>query len=299
MRLSAEEVHLACGEYQCSIAPTAGGRLTTLSWKSDGSTYNLIIPLATREFEDHHWPKAGAFPMAPFSNRLPNAGFVYQSRWRSLVPGPGGNFAQHGISHRRAWSLVERSDTCALIEYIHKQGDDGWEWPFSISQLVEISDGGLSITFTLINLAGEPMPVSIGWHPYHPIHKTGGEITIAAALRVPLDQEGRASAASGPAPTLDPSDNVFEVLKGETIAFSGWNQKAAIPVSEEVEAIVSVQGWRNLVVHRPKDAAYACIEPAQLLPGTLGDLALQETGVGVLDPGASTSARWLCKASRR
>jgi len=292
MRLSAgEEIRIASGPYAAGFAPAAGGRLTRLEWSAAGATHALVVPLEKADFDQHRWPKAGAFPMAPFANRVPRAGFFFEGRWRAIAAAPGESFAQHGFAHRRPWRVLDATGERALFEYAHEGGDEGWDWPFSIRQEAEIGEGGLAITFKLLNLADEPMPAGMGWHPYHLFRERAG-VVFRAAERVPLDAEGRA--ASGE--EISPDGATTKVAAGETVAFAGWEGEAVIPVAGGLEAVVTATGWSNLVVHRPADSSYICLEPVMLLPGRLGDPGRHDHGLGVLLPGASVTARWRCEA---
>jgi aldose 1-epimerase len=300
IRLSTEQqVQLACSGYKCSVAPAAGGRLTGLSCELDGSSYDLIVPLTAATFEEHHWPKAGAFPMAPFANRLPGAAFMFQGRRRTVASVPGASFGLHGFTHRREWTVEAVTATALYIRYTHSLADEEWAWPFSISQELTLSEDGLSIEFEVTNLSEEPMPIGIGWHPYHPVVDECASLDLEAGHRVLIDDSGRASRSGAPGDTASSRARRYGVAAGETVAFEEWTQKAVIPVASKIEALIAGEGWNRLVVHRPSQPGYACLEPVMLLPGTLGDASTLEGGPGPLHPGHSASARWRCGGRRR
>ena len=65
-------------------SPAAGGRLTGLS--TDGLDW--IVPLAETDWPAAKWPRAGSYPLAPYSNRirdgvhLSTAPAIGCARWR-------------------------------------------------------------------------------------------------------------------------------------------------------------------------------------------------------------------------
>ena len=86
MPLSSDDlVELHAGAYTATVAPAAGGRVASLSWHSGATQCPLLVGWDGRPFDEHHWPKAGAFPMLPFANRLPRDGFRFRGRRRATA----------------------------------------------------------------------------------------------------------------------------------------------------------------------------------------------------------------------
>lgn len=118
----------------------------------------------------------GCFPMAPFAGRLRHGAFRFRGRrWR--VPANEPPHAIHGLVAGRPWRRVD--DRTISVEL-------GDPWPFAgrAIQSFELRPGQLGATLTLE--AREPMPASIGWHPWF--------------RRRPRWSGGPAGAASEPAP---------------------------------------------------------------------------------------------------
>jgi aldose 1-epimerase len=297
------KIHLASGPYQASLAPAAGGRLASLTWTGGADQpVHLVVPQMQDSFEPHHWPKAGAFPMVPFANRLPAAGFFFRSRWVGLQPAPGSRFALHGMAHRRPWQVLDVARASTTLMYRHPQGDEGWPWPFETMLQATVDGEGLHIALRMTNLSHEPMAAGLGWHPYHPLAPSPvatESLTFEALERWPLNPEGKADRDLSSPLAGNNRESAYAVAPGETIAFAGWNQQARIRVGDKVDALIRGRGWANLVVHRPVGASYLCVEPTVLLPGELGDAANRRSDAGVLLPEASTTAEWHCSALSR
>ena len=84
---ASERVRIASAGHTAEFAPAAGGRLTGLS--TDGLDW--IVPLAETDWPAAKWPRAGSYPLAPYSNRIRDGVFTFDGarhRLRSLAGGP-------------------------------------------------------------------------------------------------------------------------------------------------------------------------------------------------------------------
>lgn len=275
---------LETADYSATIVPSAGGRVSKFTWRHADRSHDLLVPWNEDPFESHSWPKAGAFPMIPFTNRIPRTGFVFRGRQYRPLAGPNG-FSVHGFLHRRTWEVLTVTRECVEMRCTHHGNSESWPWAFSALQQVRLGTSGLSVTFTLTNHAVEPMPMALGWHPYHPITSDAGtkDISFIAAYRHDLNEEGRAH-EQGDTP-------IFRMERGETGAFSGWKDGFMLRVATGPRIRITGDGWTNLVLHRPGAGDYLCVEPTTLLPGHLG---MERSQSDVLEPGESRQATWSC-----
>jgi aldose 1-epimerase len=302
MLLVTPRLQLRHGPYEADISPGAGARVTRLCWRSGaGRVSHLLVPLHALSFDEQAWPKAGAFPMLPYTNRLPNSGIFSQACWAAVAPGsPPGR--QHGLGHRLAWQVDAHSQSSAQLSYRHTLPSPDWPWCFDARITFALTDEGLTVTSSLSNRGDEPMPGAIGWHPYHPCHplhpqSDGQPATprFEAAHQVPMNAAG----ACLPRPAWTPLQaGVTPALTQETSAFEAWAQQASVQVDEAVQACISAQGWDHLVVHRPPAGGYVCLEPVSVLPGEIGQGGQIDQGSqgGLLQPGQTVSAYWRCAA---
>jgi aldose 1-epimerase len=286
VQLSCEHlIELRAGCYLARVAPAAGGRVASLSWLGAAAPRALLVEWDLAAFDQHAWPKAGAFPMLPFANRLPPNGFRARGTPVCPEPGPEG-FPVHGSAHRRKWEAVAVSGTQAVLRYAHKPGDAGWPWTWSAEQEMDLSDAGLTVVIRVRNESEGSMPLGIGWHPYHPLPPETSAISkrIQAEARRELDEDGRA-AETGAEP-------VFGMRPGETAAFVGWDGGFRLPAVDGT-IVVTCEGASSLVLHRPAAGDYLCAEPVTLLPGHLCE-DTDESGPGWLQPGDTQRFSWTC-----
>lgn len=294
LRLSAQsQIHLVWGAYKASIAPAAGGRLTSLTFVAEGARHDLIVPMTETDFDEHNWPKAGAFVMAPFANRLYDGEIRYNSSAVQIRTAPGTSHAIHGVSHRRPWRTERSTSSYAVISYTH-QPDDQWPWAFSVTQNIQLSEQGLSLRIEVRNTGNVPMPLGLGWHPYHPLAGDPAGIAFNALSRLNLDVRG--VALFNDQPSIHSPRTKWFAAPGETIAVQGWDGEALIPVSGSADVAVTAAGCNNAVIHCPDPASYMCVEPVQALPGTLGRGG---DDVIVLAPGSSQGLEWRCAGQHR
>jgi galactose mutarotase-like enzyme len=136
------------------ISPADGGRMTSLV--VHGSEL-----LVTEGLGPIMW---GCYPMAPFAGRIRDGRFTFEGR-EVVVPQTLPPHAIHGTVLDRAWTVDSRRQAVG-----HAEGgisiDLGPAWPFAgrVTQEFVLGRGGLKVTLTLE--ADEPMPATIGWHPW-------------------------------------------------------------------------------------------------------------------------------------
>jgi aldose 1-epimerase len=143
---AASLLHLEASGARAVVDLAHGGRLASLV--VDGREL-----LVTEGMGRMSW---GSFPMAPFAGRVRDGRFSFRGEPYQL-PIEMPPHAIHGTVLDRSWRrLDERSIGTSL----------GPDWPFAgrAIQRFDLAEGGL--TFELELHADEPMPASMGWHPW-------------------------------------------------------------------------------------------------------------------------------------
>jgi len=150
-----------------------------------------------------HW---GSYPMVPWAGRIRRGRFTFEGREHTL-PLAMPPHAIHGVAFDRPWSIVDAS-TIAL------DLDERWPFRGRVTQAFALDEDGLRVTMTLD--ADEPMPATIGWHPW--FRRTIGagaapvELTFAADEMLVRDDEGMPTGERIP-PTPPPWDDAFTGLR--------------------------------------------------------------------------------------
>src|SRR5512141_1347558 len=138
---------LEAGDARAVVLPDDGGRL--------GS---LIV--AGRELLVTAHPEGpifwGNYPMAPWAGRVDRGRFRFDGVDHQLPLGMPPH-AIHGVVYDRPWDVT--GDTELAIDL-----DDRWPFRGRVTERFALDADGLEVALTLD--AGEPMPATVGWHPW-------------------------------------------------------------------------------------------------------------------------------------
>ena len=213
----------------------------------------------------------GSFPMAPYAGRVRDARLRFSGRtWSLPVRMPP--HALHGTVLDRPWQAVD-GQTIAT--------DLGSDWPFAgrVVQRFELASDHLTCRMELT--ADEPMPASMGWHPWF-LRRLPG---VAAALELELDarsmyRRDEAGIATSVliSPPPGPWDDCFTDLRRPPVL--RW------PGFLELAIESDCRDW--VVYTEPEDAL--CVEPQTAPPDAVN------TDPTVVHPGRPLTAemtwRW-------
>jgi len=139
--------------------------------------------------------------LAPWANRLDEQAFYANGKRYAFDMQLGnvtGAIPIHGFMSRTdQWQVVDvKADGKAAWVTSRldtsKQSDWMKQWPFAhtIDVTYRLQDGTLEVLTKVTNQASEPMPVSLGWHPYYQLTDSPREewtVTIPARTRWLLD----------------------------------------------------------------------------------------------------------------
>ena len=224
---------------------------------------------------------AASFPMIPYVNRIAHCRLRFTGReWR--LPANFGDHPHclHGIGWQRPWEVQEKTADSLELRLRHP-GGNGWPFAFHARQWMQLAPGRFDIGLSIANLAGEPAPAGLGFHPYFPRHMDSRlTARFAAAWRVgadglPLervspDRFGNWAAGDSPdQPVL--IDNPYE----------GWNGEALIGGGGVALRMTGVN-TPHFQIYAPPGADFFCAEPATDLPD-----AANRDEMRILAPGES------------
>ena len=263
MRLHAHLRHqLRSGDFEAEIAPAAGGRLARLWARRDGIVQDLIVALPLDDFDEDQWPKAGAFPMLPYANRLRHGRIIWNGQSHQVRRAPGQSHGVHGFAHRRAWQVATCSGHHIDLTLRHVHSDAEWPWQFTAYLRYRLHPGGLSLEMEVRNDADGPMPLVMGWHPYFaPAWRTRERPALRGlhdlgpdGLHYPNDDVPRAR----PSQEQPGFTMACEQVAG---AWTLWDE-AGRQLRIECDAA-------HCIHHRPGLLDSECVEPVTALPGAL------------------------------
>jgi aldose 1-epimerase len=222
-------------------------------------------------------PALGGVPfLAPWANRLDGDSYTANGRRFLLNAGLGNlrfdanHLPIHGLLlFADAWQTIhqEAGVVTSRLEF--------WRYPqwmaqFPFAHAIEIThrlrDGALEIETAIENLSKEPMPLSIGYHPYLQLTDSPRDrwkLHIAARDQVILSNKMIPTGASRPIEFENPLplagqalDTVFTGLTGEEFVLEGPTQRISVRFGEK---------YPVAVVYAPPHGDFACFEPMTAL----------------------------------
>lgn len=276
-------IELTYGDFSLGLNPEHGG---SVSYFRLGERH-LLRPALTDLASDWRATDFAAFPMIPFSGRIANGAFSVGNKSiklpANMAPEP---HAIHGFGWQASWKIVEQTAHNAIIA--HEISDHVWPWAYRAEQVLELSEGGLTLEMRLTNNGSTPMPAGLGWHPYFP---RKGAVISAPTQQVWLSGEDMIPAPPVPVPdamdltipqeveTLE-LDNAFDV--DAPIQTLTWPDLTIRMISDPLFA--------KLVVYVPPRQPYFCVEPASHAPDAHNSkLTDKITGLRWLDAGETLS----------
>ncbi len=281
---------IAGGALAATLMPELGGRIVSLRIDDGkGPALDVFVPLVGEPALPPGWPKAGAYPLAPYSNRIANARLSFRGQTHDLPPHPmAAPHTVHGHAHRKPWTLVEIEPARATLAYEH-DGTGEWPWRFMVEQRIALSGSRLTVAFTFANRDARPSPAGFGWHPYFPIKGSPRLAFKAGAL---WDQTAE-NVATGTVERRTPPDAPVELdPAGTTLYFGEWSGSCAFDTGTGLSVRLSADPvLSHLVLHRPAGIDYICVEPVSHVADgfNLAARGVAGTGTRSLDPGDSLS----------
>lgn len=275
-----ERVTIASGAHRAEFAPGGGGRLTRLST----GAHDWIVPLTATEWPAGKWPRAGSYPLTPYSNRIRDGVFTFNGARHVLQSVPGRPQAIHGAGLYLPWQVRNLTEDSVDLVLNQPAGVLGWPWPFECVQRYRLDARGLNLSLAIINHGDTPMPFGLGIHPYF----TAERVTLHARRVWPADADGL--------PTGSKVKHVRELrqsAEGCDTYLSQWAGRATLhwPDGHEL-ALHADPAFAHVVVYTAPGADFLCVEPVTNVADAFNLAASGDTRTGMqaLDPGARFSA---------
>ena len=270
-----------------------GGRITACTLvAADGRSVPVLHPFPENHTDLDHWAKGGLYPLVPYSGRIRDARLRFADRDWPLAPYDGSPHTLHGIAQRRPWTLEAHSATQARLRYAHSP-DPHWPWAFEATLDVALALGRMTIGIALRNTGTQAMPGGIGLHPYF-IHQPADTVAFEAGKAWPFDADFLARRPPMVACVARPQQlDASAFMAGEVTRFhAGWSGTMDILSGESGHERLRIEAsgaLTQLVIHRPAQAPYLCIEPVSHVADgfNLQAQGVAGTGTQALAPGES------------
>ncbi len=294
------------GPLEVQISPEKGASILSLKFAHpDGRTREVISRAVPGE---DPLSKPACFIMAPWTNRVANASFMFEEREYKLKASSADGSAIHGDVRSRAFKIVDRSPVSARLRFDSREHEGvNFPWAFGCEARYEVVDSTLEARIVVENLDRTPMPAGCGLHPYFPRFFAGG--TKRVGMRVPARTRYPSVKNIPVAPAR--RDAVAKMLSAGTHAsaalddvFGGFASTAMLEWDFRLR-IEATSNFGHVVVYVPPRAGggeepFIAVEPVTMVNDGFNLLARGErdTGVVVLQPGQKleTVTRFICEA---
>ncbi|OZI36391.1 aldose epimerase [Bordetella genomosp. 1] len=275
-----QRVSIASGAHQAEFSPGGGGRLTALRT----GTHDWVVPITEPGWPTTRWPRAGSYPLAPYSNRIRDGRYTFEGRSHQLESLPGRPHALHGSGLHSAWTARNvQADSVELV-LAQPQGVLGWPSAFECVQHYRLSARGLALTLSLHNQGEHDMPFGFGVHPYF----TARRVQLQARRYWPAGADGLPQA--GVATRVDAISCSRE---GCDTYLSQWGGRALLEWPDGHRLSLEAEpAFEHLVVYSAPGASFLCVEPVTNVADAfnLAAAGVADTGMRVLAPGARFSS---------
>jgi len=290
---------LSNGLLEAEIAPHLGARLCRL--KVLQRNIDLVVPLDEWDAPEHGWPKAGAYPLIPYSNRIAGARLTFGGSTYALAPHPLDlPNTLHGHAQRCAWQMHTHDSQRAELA-LYSDCCEHWPWPFEARIAFELNANSLGVSFALRNLGASAMPAGLGWHPFL-------AIDADSVIRFDAKRRWELNAAFLPTGSAFAVTQPTELSRRDwqtrdcAIYASEWNGMAIIERDAGTVRLTAEVPFTHLVAYTPRGGPFFCVEPVSHVANGFNFAArgIDGTGLHVLAPGATFTARislaWDAKA---
>jgi aldose 1-epimerase len=260
------------------IVPSVGN--TAVEMKVNGKNAFWFPQSNLAEYKAKPTFSANPF-LAPWANRLDQDGFYANGKHYSLDRGlknyrtDGNDHPIHGLlSYAKEWKVMDLKATAEGAEVrsrleFWRYPDYMAQFPFAhtIDMVHRLHDGTLEVETVLENHATEPMPVSVGFHPYFHLSdapRNEWKVTLPVRESVVLSPQLVPTGETKPSPYKSPLplagvalDDVFTGL------VRGESGRAAFSVEGAKEKISVLYGpkYPVAVVYAPAGRDFICFEP--------------------------------------
>lgn len=270
--------------WSIGLLPAWGGRIAHL--RAEG--LDVLLPINAEAFDPLDWPRAGAYPLMPYSNRIRNARLHFAGRDYALPTHPAAQpHTLHGVTHAVPWQVVEQGDQQLTIACDY-QGRH-WPWALRAEQRFVLDDQRLRIELALVNLGDSPMPAGIGLHPYFKRHP-GLKVRYRVVREWHIDDHYLANGDFHEVTqTL-----LIDADVGQALAHyqSGWDGLLQLDYPSGSLCLQASEPLNHFVAFAPPDSPYLCLEPVSHLADAFNQPpeSWAQTGTRTLAPGQRLQA---------
>ncbi len=263
-------LHCAASDVEVLVAPGLGNRAYAMSMRDSNILYMPARTVADLK------ELSGIPFLAPWANRIPGGGFHANGKWFAFNESLGvfrmhpEHVAIHGLLTASAlWQVTELgsdAESAWVTSHLEfwRYPDLMANWPFAheYEMTYRLAGSELETSVRVRNLSAEPMPVSIGFHPFFTIPGVPrDEWTAHIPARSAVVADERLCATGEFRPNVLPSaiplsshtfDDGFTDLTEDPFWVEGSGRRIEVAFGPK---------WQVGVVYAPSGRDFICFEP--------------------------------------
>ncbi len=163
--MTEKDITLTSDKINLSISPQYGACITSFTYKKNGGDFNVLRPTNINELKEKGATASSGFAILPYVGEIKEGNFIYWGIKRKVSDNP--EEAVNGDSWKKSWQMDGFSSTKLKMSYKH-EGNNGFPYPYTARQVIELSENKVKITLTVINNFELPMPLGMGFFPFFP-----------------------------------------------------------------------------------------------------------------------------------
>jgi aldose 1-epimerase len=222
-------------------------------------------------------------------NRIRGGGFSFRGREVRIAANMAGDPSPlHGQGWLNPWSVGQTTPSSAVLSFRHDAAE--WPWDYEASQRFELDEGGLTAVIRCRNLAADPMPCGLGFHPYFPcgpatkLDTTATTVWTIDDMVLPVDE----------VPATERYDLRDRLVCGQNLdnGFGGWGGEARMSDPDWPYTLrMTSPDAQFFQLYSPGSGSLFVAEPVTHANAALNAPEEQWPGLGmrVLEPGEEMS----------
>jgi aldose 1-epimerase len=288
-----------------SVLPEAGASIVELAFRLGGAWTPIMRPTPPEAIESRNSSDMSSFVLAPYSNRLRDARFVFEGREYALRPNTADGHTIHGDVRKRPWKIVATERDRARFAFESRAFSDlNFPFPFDLDLTYALAGDHLETHAVLRNAGDASMPAGIGFHPY--FRRSLGPADEAVEIEARVGGAYPELLPKTAARPLEPREDFSRSRPiGDTdldSCFAGWDGRARITWSRSgvVAEIDADAPLRHLILYTPPGKPFFAVEPVTNANDGFNLLAkgIAGSGVEVIAPGESLPVRFRIRVHR-
>ncbi len=275
----AERVLLARDDWSLELRPEVGGAVSSLCHRD-----RAVLRPSPPQFSDVL--QSASFALVPYANRIAHGRFDHEGRsWQLPLNFGAHPHALHGVGWQACWKVTSHGPDAVVLCHEH-DGGPGWPWPYVAEQRIELATDAVTFELAVVNRAGTPVPVGLGFHPAFPVSSgtvlrtTVGAVWLADADQLPTGRAAHDHFADwrtgAPVQRNSLIDNCHD----------GWERRLAITTPGMTTLLRASPDLDRLHIYVPPGAGFFCAEPVSHVPDAINRATAADMhGLRVLQPG--------------